>query len=54
MSKQLAITHSKPTKETKEETVKQAQSQQYGHQSNIIDIALFPSPLTLYLFHTLL
>ena len=34
MSKQSAITRSKPTKET-QEAVKQAQSQQYRHQSYI-------------------
>ena len=33
MSEQSAIKHSKSTKETKEEVVKQAQSQQYRHQS---------------------
>ena len=54
MSKQSAITRSKSTKETQEEAVKQAQSQQYIHQSDIIDISMLPSALTLYLFHTLL
>ena len=34
--------------------IKQAQSQQYRHQSDIIGIALWSSLLTLYLFHTLL
>ena len=51
MSKQSAFTRSKSTKETQEEVVKQAQSQQYRHQSNIIDITLLPSSLILYLFH---
>ena len=52
MSKQSAITRSKSTKETQEEAVKQAQSQQYRHQSNILDITLLPPPSTPYLFHT--
>ena len=43
MSKQSATTSSKSTKETREEAVKQTQSQQYGHQSDIIDIVLLPS-----------
>ena len=51
MSKQLHI-HSKSRKETQEEAVKQAQSQQYRHQSDIIDITLLPPFLTLYPFHT--
>ena len=34
--------------------VTQTQSQKYNHQSDIIDITLLPSLLTLYLFHTLL
>ena len=53
MSKQSAITHSKSRKET-QESVKQAQSHQYRHQSDIIDITLLPPSLTLYPFHTLL
>ena len=41
MSEQSAITCSESTKKkTQEETVKQAQSQQYRHQSDIIDIIL--------------
>ena len=52
MSRQAAITRSKSTKETQEEAVKQAQSQQYRHQSNILDITLLPPPSTPYLFHT--
>ena len=52
MSKQSAFTGLKSTKETQEEPVKQAQSQQYRHQSDIIDITLLPSSLILYLFHT--
>ena len=52
MSKQSAITRSKSTKETQEEAVKQAQSQQYRHQSDIIDITLLPPSLTPYLFQT--
>ena len=52
MSKQSAFTRSKSTKETQEEPVKQAQSQQYRHQSDIIDITPLPSSLILYLFHT--
>ena len=54
MSKHSAFTRSKSTKETQEEAVKQAQSQQYKHQSDIIDIILLPSLLTPNLFHTLL
>ena len=52
MSKQSAITRSKSTKETLEEAVKQAVSQQYRHQSDIIYITLLPPPSTQYLFHT--
>ena len=52
MSKQPAITHSKSTKETQEEDVQQAQSQQYRHQSDIIDITLLPRASILYLSHT--
>ena len=52
MSKQSAITCSKSAKETQKEAVKQAQSQQYRHQSNILDITLLPPPSTLYLFHS--
>ena len=37
---------------TPEEAVKQAQSQQYRHQSDIIGIILLPLPSTPYLFHT--
>ena len=51
-SKQSVFTRSKSTEETQEEALKHAQSQQYRHQSNIIDITLLPSLLTLYLFHT--
>ena len=40
MSKQPPISQSKPTEETQEQVVKQAQSQQYRHQSDIIDITL--------------
>ena len=54
MSKQSAITRSKSSKETQEEAVKQAQSQQYWHQSDILDITLLPPSSTLYLIHTLL
>ena len=54
MSKQSAITRSKSTKATQEKAVKQAQSQQYRHQSDIIDITLLPPWLTPYLFHTTL
>ena len=50
--KQLEITRSKLSKETQEEAVKQVQSQQYRHQSDILDIALLPSPSSLYLIHT--
>ena len=53
MSKQSAITCSKSRKETQEEAVKQAKSQQYRHQSDIIEITLLP-PSTPHLFHTLL
>ena len=52
MSKQSAITRSKSTKKTQEEAVKQAQSQQYRHQSDIIDITLMPPSLTPYLLQT--
>ena len=52
MSKQSAITGSRSTKETQEEAVKQAQSQQYRHQSDIIDITLMPPSLTPYLLQT--
>ena len=52
MPKQSAITRSKSSKGTQEEAVKQAQSQQYKHQSNILDITLLPPPSTLYLIHT--
>ena len=52
MSKKSAFTRSKSTKEIQEEALKQAQSQQYRHQSDIIDTTLFPPLLTLYLFHT--
>ena len=52
MSKQSAITRSKSTKETQKEVVKQAQSQQYKHQSDIIDITLLPPSLAPYLFQT--
>ena len=43
MSNQSAFTRSKSTKETQEEAVKQTQSQQYRHQSDIIDITLLAS-----------
>ena len=52
MSKQSAITHSKLTKEIQEKAVKQAQSQQHRHHSDIIDITLLPPSLILYLIHT--
>ena len=52
MSKQSAITRSKSSKETQEEAVKQTQSQQYRHQSDILDITLLPPPSILYLIHT--
>ena len=52
LSKQSGLSRSKSSKETQEETVKQAQSQQYRHQSNILDITLLPPPSTPYLFHT--
>ena len=52
MSKQSGLSRSKSSKETQEETVKQAQSQQYRHQSNILDITLLPPPSTLYPIHT--
>ena len=52
MFKQSEIIRSKSTKDTQEEAVKQAQSQQYRHQSDIIDITLSPPPSTPYLFHT--
>ena len=51
MSKQSAFTRSKSTKETQDEAVNQAQSQQYKHQSDITDITLLPSSLIPYLFH---
>ena len=54
MSKQSAITLSKLTKETQEKAVKQTQSQQYRHQSGILDITLLPPPSTPYLFRTTL
>ena len=54
MSKKLAITLSKSTKETQGQAVKQAQRQQYRYQCDILDITLLPPPATLYLFHTLL
>ena len=43
-SKQSGISRSKLSKETQEEAVKQAQNQQYRHQSNILDITLLPPP----------
>ena len=43
MSNQSAINRSKSTKETQEQAVKQAQSQQYRHQS---DITLLPPQST--------
>ena len=52
MSKQSGVSPSKSSKETQEEGVKQAQSQQYRHQNNILDITLLPPPSTLYLIHT--
>ena len=52
MSKQSAFTRSKLTKETQEQAVKQAQSQQYKDKSDIIDITVLPSSLTPYLFYT--
>ena len=52
MFKQSEIIRSKSTKDTQEKAVKQAQSQQYRHQSDIIDITLSPPPSTPYLFHT--
>ena len=52
MSKQSAITRSKSTKETPEKAVKQAVSQQYRHQSDIIYITLLSRLSTQYLFHT--
>ena len=54
MSNQSAINRSKSTKETQEQAVKQAQSQQYRHQSDILDITLLPPSSTSYLFHTTL
>ena len=54
MSNQSAINRSKSTKETQEQAVKQAQSQQYRPYSDITDITLLPPSLILYLFHTLL
>ena len=50
MSKCLTL--SKSTKEAQEKAVKQAQSQQYRHQSGILDITLLPPPSTPYLFQT--
>ena len=52
MSKQSAFTRSKLAKETQEQAVKQAQSQQYKDKSDIIDTTLLPSSLTPYLFYT--
>ena len=52
MSKQSGLSRSKSSKETQEETVKQAQSEQYRHQSNILDITLLSPPSTLYPIHT--
>ena len=52
LSKQPGLSRSKSSKETQEETVKQAQSQQYRHQSNILEITLLPPPSTLYQIHT--
>ena len=52
LSKQSGLSCSKSSKETQEETVKQAQSQQYRHQSKILDITLLPPPSTLYPIHT--
>ena len=52
MFKQSEITCSKSTKDTQEEALKQAQSQQYRHQNDITDITLLPPPSTPYLFHT--
>ena len=48
MSKQLGITRSKSTKEAQEKTMKQAQSQKYRQQSDIIDITLLP-PSVVYI-----
>ena len=50
MSKQSAITRSKLTKETQEETVKHAQRQQYRHQSNMIDLVPMSNPDTVSTF----
>ena len=52
MSKQSAMTCLKLSKETQEEAVKQAQSQQYRHQSDILNITLLPPTSILYLIHT--
>ena len=52
MPKQSAITRSKLSKGTQEEAVKQAQSQQYKHQSDILNITPLPPPSTLYLIRT--
>ena len=46
MSNQSAINRTKSTKETQEQAVKQAQSQQYRHQSDILDITLLPPQST--------
>ena len=40
MSKKLAITLSKSTKETQGQAVKQAQRQQYRYQCDILDITV--------------
>ena len=48
MSNQSAINRSKSTKETQEQAVKQAQSQQYRHQRHY-SVATTVNP---YLFHT--
>ena len=52
MPKQSSIYRSESTKKTQEEAVKQVQSQQYKHQSDILNITLLPPPSTPYLFHT--
>ena len=51
-----AIAHSKSTKETQEEAVKHAQSQQYRHQGRATSFTLIccHKSLTLYPFHALL
>ena len=51
ISKQSTINHSKLTKEIQDKAMKQAQSQQHRHHSDIIDITLLPPSLTLYLIH---